>query len=89
MRNMFNVYEPINEVLVSMGAIADSARIHFLDNETLARITVLVVNLWVGIPYTMLIASGILMNIPVDMYEAARIDGASPVKLFSISQCRI
>jgi arabinogalactan oligomer/maltooligosaccharide transport system permease protein len=82
MRNMFNVYGPINEVLVSIGAIADSARIHFLDNETLARITVLVVNLWVGIPYTMLIASGILMNIPADMYEAAKIDGASPVKLF-------
>ena len=82
MRNMFNVYGPINEMLVTMGAIADSARIQFLSDVTLARITVLVVNLWVGIPYTMLIASGILMNIPADMYEAAKIDGASPVKLF-------
>ncbi|WZU01535.1 ABC transporter permease subunit [Erysipelothrix sp. D19-032] len=30
----------------------------------------------------MLITSGILMNIPQDMYESARIDGAGPVRQF-------
>lgn len=82
MRNMFNDYGPINELLVSMGLVLDHSRIHFLQNVTLARITVLIVNLWIGIPYTMLITSGILMNIPKDMFEAARIDGASPFKIF-------
>ncbi|MBQ3073185.1 MAG: sugar ABC transporter permease [Ruminococcus sp.] len=48
----------------------------------LARITVIVVNCWVGIPYTILMTSGILMNIPEDLYESARIDGAGPVKSF-------
>ena len=47
-----------------------------------ARITVIIVNCWVGIPYTILITSGILMNIPADLYESATIDGAGPVKSF-------
>ena len=39
--------------------------------------TVILVNIWIGIPYLMLMATGILMNIPQDLYESARIDGAS------------
>ncbi len=58
--------------------------IRFLgDDVWVARITVMVVNCWVGIPYTILSMSGILMNIPEDLYESARIDGASPVKTFT------
>ncbi len=53
------------------------------NNAILARITVIVVNIWVGIPYTILMTSGILMNIPEDLYESARIDGAGPVKSFT------
>jgi arabinogalactan oligomer / maltooligosaccharide transport system permease protein len=59
------------------------APVQFLTNVMLARITVIVVNIWVGIPYTMLITSGILMNIPEDIYESARIDGAGVVKTFT------
>lgn len=58
--------------------------IRFLgDDVWVARITVMIVNCWVGIPYTILSMSGILMNIPEDLYESARIDGASPVKTFT------
>ena len=39
--------------------------------------------MWVGVPYTMLICSGILMNIPEDLYESARIDGASSFKMYT------
>ena len=52
------------------------------DSVILTRIIIIVVNMWVGVPYTMLISSGILMNIPEDLYESARIDGASPFKMF-------
>ena len=38
--------------------------------------------MWIGIPYTILMCSGILMNIPSEMYEAGRLDGANPVQLF-------
>ncbi len=53
------------------------------NNAILARITVIIVNVWVGVPYTILMTSGILMNIPEDLYESARIDGAGPVKSFT------
>ncbi len=48
------------------------------DSPTLAKILVIVINIWVGIPYVMLQATGILMNIPGDLYESARVDGATP-----------
>lgn len=44
------------------------------------KTTIILVNMWVGIPYTMLSTSGILMNIPDDLYESSRIDGASPAR---------
>ena len=43
---------------------------------------VVVVNMWVGVPYTMLMTTGILMNIPASQYESAAIDGAGPVRQF-------
>ena len=49
----------------------------------LARVLIVVVNMWVGVPYTMLICSGLLMNIPEDLYESARIDGASTFKMYT------
>lgn len=42
-----------------------------------ARILLIVINIWIGIPYIMLMCTGILMNIPEDLYESAKIDGAS------------
>ena len=71
---------PLNALLKQFGFIEQS--IPFLTDTATARLTILVVNLWVGIPYTMLITSGILMNIPKDLYESASIDGASPARMF-------
>ncbi len=51
-------------------------------NSLIPRIVIIVVNIWIGVPYTLLMCSGILMNIPADFSEAARIDGASPVQIF-------
>jgi len=48
----------------------------------LPRTMIILVNIWIGVPYTMLMCSGILMNIPTDYYEAARIDGAGAVRIF-------
>ena len=48
----------------------------------LPRLMIILVNIWIGMPYTLLMCSGILMNIPADYYEAARIDGASPARIF-------
>lgn len=48
----------------------------------LPRLVIIVVNIWIGVPYTLLMCSGILLNIPSDYYEAARIDGANVVRIF-------
>ena len=48
----------------------------------IARMMVIIVNLWRGMPFTMLATMGILMNIPAEMYESSRIDGAGPVRRF-------
>ena len=46
------------------------------------RICIILVNLWIGVPFSMLLCSGILMNIPEDLYESARIDGTGPWRRF-------
>lgn len=80
MSKMLSDYGPLNETLQAWGWIDKPIR--FLSNKDTARVTVILVNMWIGIPYTMLITSGILMNIPDDLYESARIDGAGPVIQF-------
>ena len=69
----------MNGFLMDLGLI-DQAIDFFGDASRpwLARVTVIVINIWIGIPYLMLMATGILMNIPQDLYESARIDGANP-----------
>lgn len=54
----------------------------FLTNATWARVTVIVINLWVGIPYTLISVTGILKNIPAELYEAAKVDGANAIVTF-------
>ena len=69
----------LNVILGYMGM----SPISFFNSTALtARVTVIIINMWVGVPYTILQTSGILMNIPEDLYESARIDGATPVVQF-------
>ncbi|WP_026527333.1 carbohydrate ABC transporter permease [Butyrivibrio sp. VCD2006] len=70
----------INGYLLKWGIIKNY--IPFWTNPWLARFTIIVVNIWIGIPYMMLIATGLLMNIPEDLYESAKIDGANGWQMF-------
>lgn len=70
----------VNVLLQNWGFI--EGPLPFLTNAGWARGTVIVVNLWIGVPATMLMVSGILMNIPPELYESASIDGANPVQQF-------
>ncbi len=56
--------------------------IPFLTANGWAHVMIILINIWVGVPYQMLIATGVLMNIPTDQLESARIDGASPRQIF-------
>tara|TARA_B100000003_G_scaffold208678_1_gene229786 strand:+ start:1782 stop:4406 length:2625 start_codon:yes stop_codon:yes gene_type:complete len=51
--------------------------IDFLADPTGAQIIVILVNIWLGVPFMMMSISGALQALPKDMYEAAEIDGIS------------
>jgi arabinogalactan oligomer/maltooligosaccharide transport system permease protein len=73
----------ITAFLSNLGLIpAHQDFIPFLTDPIWARVMIILINIWIGVPFMMLIATGVLMNIPKDLYESARIDGASPFKQF-------
>lgn len=81
--NLLSPSGPINSMLINLGIIDQG--IEFLGNASngyLPKVMVILINMWVGIPFTMLMTSGILMNIPADLYEAAVIDGANRRQVF-------
>ena len=71
---------PVNSWLQRMNWISQPIR--FLQDPNLAKITVIVTNMWIGIPVTMLIATAIIQNLPQDQIEAAKMDGANPFQVF-------
>ncbi len=72
----------IDRWLHNIGFELDFATDMSRGNCIVTRIVIIIVNMWIGIPYSMLICTGILMNIPADLYESAKIDGASGFKAF-------
>ncbi len=69
-------------MLRTIGLIGATESVPFFTDATYAKITIIGINMWIGIPYTMLSTTGILQNIPGELYEAARIDGARPPTIF-------
>lgn len=53
-----------------------SFKLPWLSDPFLAKLSCLIVNLWLGFPYMFLIITGILQSIPGSIYEAASLDGA-------------
>lgn len=54
----------------------------WLGDAFLAKLVILIVNLWLGFPYFYLISTGALQALPSELEEAAAIDGASPTQIF-------
>ncbi|WP_026477533.1 carbohydrate ABC transporter permease [Alkaliphilus transvaalensis] len=79
MRLMFTGLGPINSIVVSLGF----ERVPWLTNSTLAKVMLILVNIWLGAPYFMALMSGILTNVSNDLYEAADIDGATRFQKFT------
>ncbi len=83
-------FGPINRGLREIGAVQwlqsigvlQKDIIPWLSDTTLARVMLIVVNLWLGFPYFMLMITGIMTSMPQDIFEAARIDGASRSQQF-------
>lgn len=80
MRNLLNDEGPLNILLQKLGFISQG--LPFLSDPLWAKFSIIFVNMWVGIPVTMLVATGIIMNLPQEQIEAAEIDGASKFQIF-------
>ncbi|MFI6874390.1 carbohydrate ABC transporter permease [Streptomyces sp. NPDC050400] len=68
-----------NEIIAAVGI----DRIPFLADETWAIPTIAMINVWRHVGYTALLLFAGLQAIPNDMYEAARVDGASEWRMFT------
>lgn len=83
MRTMLQPNGAVNVLLRNLGWIAQDASLPFFTDPTWARVTVIVINIWVGVPYTLLQLTGVLQNIPGELYEAAKVDGANAFQTFT------
>ena len=67
-------------------ALGQSAVLHVgsldLSNAAMALLAAILVNIWIGIPFNMVILYGGLQEIPRELYEAAALDGAGPWRTF-------
>jgi arabinogalactan oligomer/maltooligosaccharide transport system permease protein len=77
----------IGKLIGQIPAVAEYLSVnHYIslwDSPIVARALVILINVWIGIPYIMLMATGILMNIPQDLYESSRIDGANTFQQYT------
>jgi ABC-type sugar transport system permease subunit len=78
-RGMF--MEPIGVIYQTLVNIFGSSPSWFQD-PFWAKVGILIVNLWLGYPYFMLVCSGALQGIPQDIYSAADVDGANAWQKF-------
>jgi multiple sugar transport system permease protein len=74
------IYGALNDLLIKIGIIENP--IEWLSNPKLAMVSVILVNLWRGFPFVMLILLAGLQAIPRHLYEAASIDGAPHIQQF-------
>lgn len=90
LKNFFADGGIVNTICANIGltdflrdaGVINTSYIPFLTAPGWTHVMLILINIWVGVPYQMLIATGVLMNLPTDQIESARIDGATPRQIF-------
>lgn len=78
-KNLLNAqFGTINKMIRELGG----SNILWLESNNLAKVMCLVINLWAGFPYFMLLIMGTMTAISQDVFEAAKIDGANKMQIF-------
>lgn len=73
----------LTDLLRQIGLVGKGlSYIPFLTKPGWAHVMIVLINIWVGVPFQMLSATGILMNIPHEQMESAKIDGANERQVF-------
>ncbi len=79
MRNLFNgEFGPINQYLDFIGLAA----VPWLSDPNWAKFTLVVVNIWFGFPFWMVLMSGVMTSIDRELYDASQVDGANARQQF-------
>ncbi len=89
-RNFFSNGGIVNTICANIGltgflrdvGLISTSYIPFLTAPGWAHVMIILINIWIGVPYQMLIATGVLMNLPTDQLESARVDGANKFQTF-------
>lgn len=90
-RNFFANNGIVNSICSGIGltgflrdiGMISTTYIPFLSAPGWAHVMIILINIWIGVPYQMLIATGVLLNLPADQLESARVDGAKPHQVFA------
>ncbi|MFC4035286.1 carbohydrate ABC transporter permease [Streptomyces polygonati] len=78
-RLMFNSqYGVFNDIVTGAGLPAQD----WLGTPFAQKVAVIMVNVWCGVPFMMVALLGGLQAVPGELYEAAEMDGASPLQRF-------
>lgn len=71
----------VTRLLQDIGLIT-SDYIPFLSAPGWAHVMIILINIWIGVPYQMLVMTGVLSNLPEEQIESASIDGATKFQIF-------
>ena len=77
---LHDLYGVVNAMLLAIGLIRQP--LAWLANPELSMAAVIAVDVWKGTPFMALLILAALQTLPQEIYEAARIDGVNPVKVF-------
>lgn len=79
--SLFQFYGPVNQVMVQIGALEEAK--HFLQDPMIARGLVIFIQWWMWFGQTLIIVMAGMTAIPIHLYEAAMVDGASAWQMFA------
>ena len=78
--SLFSFYGPVNQFAVQAGILGEA--MHFLQNVAATRGLVVFIQWWMWFGQTLIIIMAGMTSIPIHLYEAARVDGASGMQMF-------
>jgi multiple sugar transport system permease protein len=78
--SLFSFYGPVNQFMVRAGFLEEA--MHYLQNRAVARGLVVFIQWWMWFGQTVIIVMAGMTSIPIALYEAAMVDGATATQMF-------
>jgi multiple sugar transport system permease protein len=79
--SLFSYYGPVNQLMVQTGALSEA--MHYLQDVATTRGLVIFIQWWMWFGQTAIILMAGMTAIPIHLYEAAMVDGASSAQMFT------